>query len=216
MSVNLRIPKKERMGLLGRNGTGKSTLLRLIGGSIQPNSGRVVRSCSVSWPVGLTGTFHQDLTGRQNVRFFASVYRVDLKALCNFVLEFSELQDYFDQKVRAYSSGMRARLAFSISMGIRFDLYLIDEVTAVGDEPFRRKSEQLLLSRLSDSGAIIVSHSVSQIKRLCVSGAVMEHGRLRYFEDVDRAIEYYQTHCSEIETAVSTKQRVRFTNSSTF
>lgn len=184
-------PSKTSVGLLGRNGTGKSTLMEMIGGKTRPDSGDIKITGSVSWPVGFSGSFHRNLTGAQNVKFIARVYGVDTDELIEFVKNFAELGSHFNLPVRNYSSGMRSRLAFGISIGIPFDTYLVDEVTSVGDAAFRRKSKVFFLDRIERAGAIVVSHNMDQIKELCKSGAVLENGNLDFFEDVNDAIKHY-------------------------
>ena len=185
-------PAGQATALLGRNGAGKSSLLAMIAGTLRPDAGRVIRQGAVSWPVGFAGAFHPDLTGAQNTRFVARVYGVDSDALLAFVREVSGLGDAMRQPVRRYSSGMRARLGFAISMGIPFDMYLVDEVTAVGDAAFRRETSELLKARLGQAGAIVVSHAPAQLRGLWTAGAVLEDGRLRMFDDLDEAIAVYQ------------------------
>ncbi|WP_423208527.1 ABC transporter ATP-binding protein [Paracoccus yeei] len=187
--VNVTFPTGASVGLLGHNGAGKSTLLRMIAGVVRPDSGRVVTAGSVSWPVGFSGSFHPDLTGAQNTRFIARVYNIDADKLLEFVANFSDLGHHLYLPFGNYSSGMRSRLAFGVSMGIHFDTYLVDEVTSVGDGNFRDKSQAYFRNRLLNSGAIMVSHSMSMIRSVCTSAAVLHHGRLTYFEDVDEAIE---------------------------
>lgn len=178
--------------LLGRNGAGKSTLLQLIAGTINPDSGRVRTQGMISWPIGLTGGLHPDLTGVQNVRFIARVYGVDTDEMVDFVGDFAELGSSYRQQVRTYSSGQRARLNFGMSMAIRFDCYLIDEITSVGDAGFRAKSARLFADRMSGAGAIYVSHSLSAIRQTCDAAMVLEAGQLRYFDNVDEAIEAHE------------------------
>lgn len=187
--VTLTFPTGVSVGLLGRNGAGKSTLLRMIAGTTEPDAGRVLIDGTISWPVGLAGCFHPDLSGAQNARFLARIYGVDTDELCAFVEDFAELGLHFQQPVRSYSAGMRARLGFGLSMGIRFDTYLVDEVTSVGDAAFRRKSEAVFQSRMAQSGAIVVTHSPEMMRRLCQAGVVLENGRLHYFDDVNDAIQ---------------------------
>lgn len=187
--VTLTFPTGVSVGLLGRNGAGKSTLLRMIAGTTEPDAGRVLIDGTISWPVGLAGCFHPDLSGAQNARFLARIYGVDTDDLCAFVEDFAELGLHFQQPVRSYSAGMRARLGFGLSMGIRFDTYLVDEVTSVGDAAFRRKSEAVFQSRMAQSGAIVVTHSPEMMRRLCQAGVVLENGRLHYFDDVNDAIQ---------------------------
>ncbi|MCK0151966.1 ATP-binding cassette domain-containing protein [Marivita sp. S6314] len=190
--INAVFPGGQATALLGGNGAGKSSLLAMIAGGLRPDAGRVLRSGAVSWPVGFAGAFHPDLTGAQNTRFVARVYGVDSDGLLGFVQQVSGLADAMRQPVRRYSSGMRARLGFAISMGVPFDMYLVDEVTAVGDAAFRRETAEMLKARLGQAGAIVVSHAPAQLRAVCTAGAVLENGRLRMFEDLDEAIAVYE------------------------
>ena len=187
-NINVTFPSRTSVGLLGRNGAGKSTLMQMIGGQVKPDSGTITRVGTVSWKVGFAGSFNRDLSGAQNTKFIARVYGVDTQDLCDYVEDFAELGPHFHAPVRKYSSGMRSRLAFGISIGIPFDTYLVDEVTSVGDAAFKRKSGRAFLDRMSTAGAIVVTHSMDQIKRLCDVGAVLENGQLTYYEDIDEAI----------------------------
>ncbi len=191
-NVSFEVPRGRSIALLGRNGAGKSTLLQMIAGAIQPDRGRITSTGSVSWPVGFQGSFHRDMTGAQNAKFLARVYGVDTGGLLDFVADFAELGAHFYQPVRTYSSGMRSRLGFACSMGIHFDTYLIDEVTAVGDAAFKEKSEALLLDRLKTSGAIFVSHSMRSVRRVCDAGVVLEGGELLYYGSVEKAINRHE------------------------
>lgn len=183
------IPTGVSVALLGRNGAGKSTLMEMIGGRIQPDSGKIHVTGTVSWPVGFGGSFHPNMTGAQNTRFVARVYGVDTEELIDFVKDFAELSDHFEVPVRHYSAGMKSRLAFGISMGIPFDTYLVDEVTAVGDATFKRKSRQVFLARMENAGAIVVTHSMGQVRELCTAAAVLEKGKLSYYEDLEEGID---------------------------
>ena len=187
-AINLTFPTGKIVGLLGRNGAGKSSLLQMIAGTMRPTSGEVLVNGRVSWPVGFAGGFHGDLTGLQNTRFVARIYGVDSDQLADFVEGYSELGAHFRQPVRSYSQGMRARLGFAISMGIAFDVYLIDEVTAVGDAAFREKCEAALSDRLAGRSAVVVSHSLGFLKRVCDAAVVMEDGQAAWFDDVGGAI----------------------------
>ncbi len=186
--ITLTIPSGMSMALMGRNGAGKSTLLEMIGGLVRPDRGRIVKEGSVSWRVGYAGSFHKDMTGAQNTRFIARIYGVDTDSLAAFVENFAELGPHFHSPVRHYSSGMKARLAFGVSIGIPFDTYLVDEVTAVGDAAFKLKSREIFEERMQTAGAIVVSHSTAQLRKLCQSGAILENGKLEYFDDIDAAI----------------------------
>ncbi|MCL7465847.1 ABC transporter ATP-binding protein [Phaeovulum sp. NW3] len=190
--VNAVFPSGVSVGLLGRNGAGKSTLLRMIAGTSKPTDGRIVSDGSISWPVGFSGSFHGDLTGAQNIRFVARVYGVDAEYLVDYVRDFAELGMHFHLPVRTYSSGMRSRLAFGVSMGVRFDTYLVDEVTSVGDANFKKKSEAVFLDRMRSAGAIVVTHSMPMIRRMCTMGAVLEGGKLTLFDDIDAAIAQHE------------------------
>lgn len=191
-NLNARFPSNGAVALLGRNGAGKSSLLRIIAGTSTPDHGEVITHGTVSWPVGFAGSFHGDLTGAQNVRFIARIYGVDTDELCDFVQDFAELGQLFYAPFRTYSSGMRSRLAFGVSMGIAFDTYLVDEVTSVGDARFKKKSEEMLSERLSTSSAIVVSHSLQHVARICTQGAVLENGELVWYDDIMHAIDHHR------------------------
>ena len=190
--LNLTLPTGKSLALLGRNGAGKSTLLQMIAGTMRPDSGRIVSDGSISWPVGFGGSFHGELTGAQNVRFIARIYGVDTDGLIAFVEDFAELGKYFDMPVRSYSSGMRSRLTFGASMGIHFDTYLVDEVTAVGDAAFKRKSRAVFAERMKTSSAIMVNHSMGQLRQFCDAGVVLENGQMQYFDDLEEAIAMHE------------------------
>lgn len=187
--LNMEFPTGKSLALLGSNGAGKSTLLQIIAGTLRPDSGRVVSDGSISWPVGFGGSFHGQLTGVQNIRFIARIYGVDSDGLIDFVKDFAELGKHFFMPVRSYSSGMRSRLAFGVSMGIRFDTYLVDEVTAVGDAAFKVKSREVFKDRMKESSAILVSHEMNQVRDFCDAGVVLSNGSLQYFDDIEEAIE---------------------------
>lgn len=186
--VTIDVPRGRRVALLGRNGAGKTSLLNLIAGNLRPDRGRVSVEGSVSWPIGIQSGLHGDLTGAQNARFVARIYGIDVRSFLDFVADFAGLGDHFSAPVRSYSSGMRARLAFAMSMGIRFDLFLIDEITAVGDAPFRQKCEDSLQQALSGASAIFVSHSLPSVRAICDAALVLEEGSLRYFGDLEAGI----------------------------
>lgn len=186
--VSFTVPRGNSIGLLGRNGAGKSTLLRLIAGTIKPTSGRIIRLANVSFPLGFQGSFNGSLTGEQNVRFVARIYGHDTEQLVDYVQDFAELGKSYYMPVKSYSSGMRARLAFGVSMGIDFDYYLVDEITAVGDSNFKKKCKRVFEEKLQNSDIIMVSHSNASLKEYCTTGIVLEDGNLTFFNDIDDAI----------------------------
>lgn len=189
--VNLTVKPGQQIGILGRNGAGKSTMIRLISGAELPTSGKVTRSMSVSWPLAFGGAFQGGLTGYDNLRFICRVYGVNPVDKLDFVQDFSELGIYLREPVRSYSSGMRARLAFAISMVIDFECYLIDEVIAVGDTRFHEKCMIELFEKRADRAKIIVSHDTTYVHHHCDSAAVLSQGCLTYFEDLEEAFRYY-------------------------
>jgi len=186
--ITIDFPTGASVGLLGRNGAGKSTLMQMIAGNMDPTSGRILSSGTISYPVGFAGSFHPELTGAQNARFVARIYGIDTQELTDFVEDFAELGQHFHLPFRTYSAGMRSRLAFGVSMAIPFDTYLVDEVTSVGDAAFKEKSSAVFLDRMSRAGALFVSHSAVAVRQLCDMGAVLEDGKLTLFDDVDEAI----------------------------
>lgn len=191
-NLNITFPTGVAVAILGRNGAGKSSLLKMIAGTMDPDEGEVLSDGTISWPVGFAGSFHPELTGIQNVRFIARIYGVDSDDLTHFVRRFAELGDHFNLPVRTYSSGMKSRLAFGTSMGIKFDTYLVDEVTAVGDASFRHKSEDIFARRMKKSGAIMVTHAPGQVRRLCQNAAVLEAGKLHYYTDIEEALAHHK------------------------
>lgn len=179
-------------GILGKNGAGKSTLFRMLSGSEPPDTGRIIRHGTVSWPLGFSGGFHGSLTARENMRFVSRIYAKDAKELLEFVEDFAELGKYIDMPVKTYSSGMKARLAFGVSMAIDFDYYLIDEVIAVGDAAFKKKCKVVLESRLEKATVILISHSNGLLKEFCDVGGVLHNGDLTMFDNLEAAIEAHE------------------------
>jgi capsular polysaccharide transport system ATP-binding protein len=190
-NINLTFPTGRAVALLGRNGAGKSTLLQMIAGTMDPTSGRIVSSGTISWPVGFAGSFHPELSGVQNARFVGRIYGVDTDELVAFVEEFAGLGGHLRMPFRTYSSGMKSRLAFGVSMGIGFDTYLVDEITAVGDAAFRAKSSKVFRERMQYSGAVMVTHSMDQVHEMCDAAAVLEDGVLTYYDDLNQAIAHH-------------------------
>jgi capsular polysaccharide transport system ATP-binding protein len=190
--VNLTFPAGTSTALMGRNGAGKSTLLQIIAGNMTPDSGHMITGGSLSFPVGFAGSFHRDLSGAQNTRFIARIYGVDTAELEDFVQEFAALGRNFYLPVRGYSSGMKSRLAFGVSMGIHFDTYLVDEVTSVGDRAFRTRSAQIFKDRMIHSGAVVVTHSIPEMRNLCQAGVILEGGRATYYADIEEALDIHK------------------------
>jgi capsular polysaccharide transport system ATP-binding protein len=187
------IPADHNIGILGSNGAGKSTLFRLIAGSEYPNNGKIRTDLSISWPVALTSGIHPKMTGRENTRFIGKINGVaDLNAYEKRVQDFAELGQKYDLPVQTYSSGMRPRLAFACSIAIDFDVYLIDEVTSVGDAKFRAKAKQALTERSKNASVIMVSHEMDEIRQFCDSAIVLDDGNLTFFNDLEEGITTYQ------------------------
>lgn len=190
--IDALFPSGESVGILGKNGAGKSTLLRILGGAEQPDAGELLREGRVSWPIGFSGGFNGSLTGEENCRFVARIYGAHVDEVVEFARAFAEIGEYFRMPVRTYSSGMRARLAFGLSMALDFDTYLVDEVTAVGDKGFQEKCRLAFAERQERASVIIVSHQMSTIRKYCSRAAVLRGGRLRFFDDLDEASEHYE------------------------
>ena len=191
-NVNLSIERGDRVGLLGRNGAGKSTLIKLIGGVEMPTSGKIVRDMSVSWPLGFAGGFQGSLTGLDNARFIARIYQRKYSDIRRFVEDFTELGKQLRMPVKTYSSGMRARLAFALSLAIEFDCYLIDEIILVGDQNFQRKCHVEMFDKRQDRSLLIASHSPEFIKNLCNKAIIIHQGQATMFHDVNEAVDIYE------------------------
>lgn len=189
--VSFELRKGEKLGILGRNGAGKSTLVRLVSGAEQPTSGIVERSMSVSWPLAFGGAFQVDLTGKDNVRFISRIYRQDFEQNLAFVEDFAELGPYLLEPVRSYSSGMRARLAFAISMITEFDCFLIDEVSAVGDARFHEKCNYELFTKRADRAMVMISHDATYVRDHCNRFGILHDGKLTLHDDFDVAYSEY-------------------------
>jgi capsular polysaccharide transport system ATP-binding protein len=179
-------------GILGINGAGKSTTMRVMAGTEDPTRGKVHRGTRVSWPLGFAGGFHPKMTGRDNVTFVARIYGEDPRKVLDFVEDFSELGSYLDVPIFTYSSGMGARLAFGMSMAIPFDCYQIDEITSVGDARFAKRCDEVFSQRRKNADIIMVSHSMETIRQWCTRGLVLHNGRAIVYADVDDAIEVYR------------------------
>jgi len=189
--VSFDLQPGQKLGVLGRNGAGKSTLIRIIGGVDLPTSGRVERHMSVSWPLAFGGAFQGSLSGLDNLRFISRIYNIDYYEMRSFVDDFAELGAQLREPVKTYSSGMRARLAFALSIAIEFECYLIDEVIMVGDARFHRRCQEELFNKRSDRALIVVSHDMNFIRDTCTTGAIIHDRQLRLCDTLDEAVEIY-------------------------
>ena len=189
--INFTLERGQKLGILGRNGAGKSTLVRLMSGAEPPTSGSIVRNMSISWPLAFSGGFQGSLTGIDNLKFICRVYGADYRYVLDFVEDFAELGKYMYEPIKTYSSGMRARLAFGLTMAIEFDCYLIDEVMAVGDAKFKEKCQVELFEKRKDRAMILVSHSASTVRKICDSAGVLEAGKLLQYSSIDEAFAHH-------------------------
>lgn len=191
--VSVVLPDKKNIGVLGPNGAGKSTLIKMIGGADRPSKGRIITDLKISWPIGLGGGLQGSMTARENVRFVARIngYQ-DSSEIEAFVEEFAEIGSYFDEPIKNFSAGMRSRVGFGLSFAFDFDVLLMDEVSAVGDKNFKKKSKALLEDRINNSHVILVSHSAKQHRELCDCGVVIKNKSIVFYDDIERAIEDYE------------------------
>jgi len=189
--VSFTLQRGRNLGILGRNGAGKSTMIRLISGAERPTTGRIRRGMRVSWPLAFAGAFAHNMTGLDNLKFVCRVYGIDYKPLVPFVEDFTELGMFFREPVMHYSFGMMTRLAFALSMAIEFDCFLIDEAMVVGDARFHERCHYELFQKRKDRAFILVSHDVNAIKTYCENAAVLSEGRLLSFPNVDAAYTFY-------------------------
>ena len=192
-NTSAEFPTGCNVGILGANGAGKSTLIRLLAGTELPDRGSIQRDGLVSFPLGYGGTFHGALSGRENVAFLARVYGVDVRDTVDYVADFAELDDdYYEMPIDTYSAGMRARLAFGACLAIDFDTYLIDEVTEIGDDRFRRKCAAAFRERVLRTDIVLVTHNSRTMRQYCDRGAILAHGELRFFDDIADALGSYR------------------------
>lgn len=193
--LSFTFPEGSSIAILGPNGAGKSTLMRILGGIDTPDSGRVITDKTISWPVGLSGGFQGSLSARDNVKFVCRVYGYSGEALREkvaYVEEFAEIGKYFDQPIKNYSSGMRSRVTFGLSMAFDFDYYLIDEAGAVGDPQFKIKSKAIYDEKRKHSNVILVTHNMSEVRELCQHVIVVKEGKAVVYEDIEEGIAVYQ------------------------
>jgi len=192
--VSITIPSGVNLGILGRNGAGKSTLMRMLGHIEFPNRGRIVSEHTFSWPLGLRGGFVGNMTGRANVKFVCRLYGLDneeIEKVIGYVREFSELGDYFEMPIKTYSSGMKSRLSFGLSLAFDFDYLLIDETLSVGDSRFKKKSKEALMKKIESCNVLLVSHEMKTLRELCESGIVLDNGEMTYYDKIEEAIDAY-------------------------
>ena len=195
-NVSFQIPEGVNVGIFGRNGAGKSTLMKMLGRIEFPNEGQILSDKSFSWPMGLSGGFQGNMTGRANVKFVCRIYGKDREQInksIEFVKEFSELGDYFDMPIRTYSSGMKSRLSFGLSLAFDFDYLLINETLSVGDKRFKKKSKEALMKKIESCNVLLVSHSMSTLKEICDVGIVVDSAKLHYFDNVNDAVKMYNS-----------------------
>ena len=208
--VSFDIPSNQNIAILGPNGAGKSTLLRIIGGAEAPNSGVIETEASISWPLGVKVGFQGSLTGRQNLLFVCQINglsKVETQKVINAVFDFSELDEYFDMPVKTYSSGMRARLGFGLSINFDFDYYLIDELTSVGDAAFRKKAKQEFEKIKQSSALIYVSHNMKSLRQSCDSAIFLNQGDLVFYEDIKKGIQAYKKFIENADLSAKRKKR---------
>lgn len=191
--INFTVGRGEKIGILGRNGAGKSTLIRLISEAEHPTSGQIIRDMSISWPIAFGGGFQGSLTGIDNIYFICRVYGKNAKDMIPFIEEFTDLGQYLHEPIKKYSSGMRARLAFAISMAVEFDCFLIDEVVSVGDQRFHQKCHYELFEKRKDRAMIIVSHDPHYIRQHCKRASVLDNGKLYNFDGLEEAFDFYNS-----------------------
>ncbi|RQW87468.1 MAG: ABC transporter ATP-binding protein [Geobacter sp.] len=192
--VSVVFPEGKSIGILGPNGAGKSTLMRMISGTEYPNSGRLITSKKISWPVGLSGGFQGSMSGRDNIKFICRIYglsRDEIRQKIDYVQEFAEIGDYFDMPVNTYSSGMKGKISFGLSMAFDFDYYLVDECTSVGDQTFKHKSNKLFDEKRQKANIIMVSHSPEVLIRNTDIGAVIQDGKINLLDDIKDAAKFY-------------------------
>lgn len=206
--INLSIPRGISVGLIGANGAGKSTLLRLIAGMDVPERGEVIKNCRMSWPIGLSSGMQGNMTGRQNVKFVARVHGggINVQRVIDFVEDFAEIGEAFDEPVRTYSSGMKSRISFGLSLAFDFEVYISDEATAVGDKSFKEKASQAFKDRVGKSSLIMVSHSEGILKDLCQAGVYLKDGRATWYDNVNDAIADYHR---DVEAKKAARRRAK-------
>lgn len=201
--ISISLPLDKNIAVLGPNGVGKSTLIKMLGGADFPSRGEIKSDHRISWPLGLQGGLQGSMSARENVRFVARIHgHRDTKQVEKMVSDFAEIGHYFDEPVRTYSNGMRSKVTFGLAMAfeLNFDVLLIDELTAVGDAAFKAKSKKLLLEKYENTKLIMVNHSIAELKNFCQAGIVIKNKTLVYHSDLQSAINDYN------ETYVNVKK----------
>lgn len=191
--VSLELPGDKNIGVFGKNGSGKSTLMNLLAGVDMPNKGHIHINGNVSWPLGLSG-YQGSMTGRENAEFICRIYgksRQEINKKLEYIKEFSEIGSYFEMPLKSYSSGMRSKFSFAVSMAFDFDYYLIDELTAVGDKRFKDKCRQTFDAKKSIANFLFVSHNLNELKRQCDIGIFIKDAKIHVYNSIDDAIEAY-------------------------
>jgi capsular polysaccharide transport system ATP-binding protein len=192
--LSFEIPEKTNLGILGVNGAGKSTLLRILGGIDYPDSGRIQTHCTFSWPLGLSGGFIHHISARENCKMICRIYSMDIQGIPDAlerIKSMSGIGNYFEDPMKTYSSGMKGRVAFALSMEFDFDYFLLDEITAVGDKLFRQTAANALEAKRQRSKVLMVSHQMNTLREFCDSGILLHAGKVSFFPDIDEAIETY-------------------------
>lgn len=191
--ISFQVGEGESVAILGMNGSGKSTTLKLVSGVLEPDSGRVLTRGRVAGLIEVGAGFHPDLSGRENVYLNAAILGMSRKETdekFDAIVEFSEIGEFIDQEVKHYSSGMFMRLAFSVAIHVNLETLLVDEVLSVGDAPFRAKCA-VKIKELTQRGVtmLVVSHDTNMVKELCDRGIVIAKGKKVFDGPIDEAVE---------------------------
>lgn len=192
--LSFEIPDKTNLGILGVNGSGKSTLLRILGGIDYPDSGKIQTPCTFSWPLGLSGGFIHHISARENCKMICRIYSLEISKIPKTLAQIktmSGIGDYFEDPMKTYSSGMKSRVSFALSMAFDFDYFLLDEITAVGDKLFRKTALEALATKREHSKVLMVSHQMHTLREFCDSGILINNGKIRFFPEIDEAISAY-------------------------
>lgn len=193
--LSFTIPSGRNVAIIGRNGAGKSTLMNLLSKVDTPDSGRIITDKSISWPVGLSGGFQGSLSARENVKFIARTQGFrgkELQEKVKFVEEFAEINEYFDLPTKTYSSGMKGRVAFGLSLAFDFDYYLVDEAMSVGDAHFKKKASDAFKAKVGQANILLVTHGMTQVRTMCDLVLVLDKGQATLYDDVEEGIKVYQ------------------------